>query len=72
MALWRDPDVLALDEPTHHIYADARRMLLAALHRYRGVGLLVSHDHRFLQALTTIRRHITAEGDDSRLSVSHW
>jgi ATPase subunit of ABC transporter with duplicated ATPase domains len=51
VALWRDPDVLALDEPTNHIDADARQMLLTALRRYRGVGLLVSHDRELLDEL---------------------
>ena len=48
VALWLNPDVLALDEPTNHIDGDARRLLLAALHRYQGVGLLVSHDRDLL------------------------
>ncbi|OGV73508.1 MAG: ABC transporter [Lentisphaerae bacterium RIFOXYB12_FULL_65_16] len=51
VALWRDPDVLALDEPTNHIDAAARQMLSTALHRYRGVGLLVSHDRELLDDL---------------------
>jgi macrolide transport system ATP-binding/permease protein len=50
-ALWQNPAVLALDEPTNHIDADARALLLAALHRYPGVGLLVSHDRDLLDAL---------------------
>lgn len=51
IALWQQPDVLALDEPTNHIDADARRMLLAALCNYRGIGLLVSHDRELLDSL---------------------
>lgn len=51
VALWCNPDVLALDEPTNHIDAAARTMLLAALLDYRGVGLLVSHDRELLDAL---------------------
>ncbi|MFA5203147.1 MAG: ATP-binding cassette domain-containing protein [Lentisphaeria bacterium] len=50
-ALWAAPDILALDEPTNHIDADARRMLVAALHDYHGVGLLVSHDRELLDEL---------------------
>jgi ATPase subunit of ABC transporter with duplicated ATPase domains len=49
--LWAAPEVLALDEPTNHIDADARRLLLDALQRYRGVGLLVSHDRELLDGL---------------------
>jgi len=51
LALWRRPDVLALDEPTNHLDADGRRILLAALKSFRGVGLVVSHDRDFLDAL---------------------
>ncbi len=51
VALWRNPDVLALDEPTNHIDADARRLLLGALREFRGVGLLVSHDRELLDEL---------------------
>ena len=52
-ALAADPDVLLLDEPTNHLDAEAREMLIAALNRFRGVGLVVSHDRTFLNDLTT-------------------
>jgi ATPase subunit of ABC transporter with duplicated ATPase domains len=51
VALWSAPDVLALDEPTNHVDADARRLLLDALPSFRGVGLIVSHDRGVLDAL---------------------
>lgn len=51
VALWRRPRVLAVDEPTNHIDVSARRLLAAALRRFRGVGLLVSHDRELLDAL---------------------
>lgn len=54
VALWRKPDVLALDEPTNHIDADARDLLAGALKAFRGVGLLVSHDRELLDALCTL------------------
>jgi len=47
-ALWQDPAVLAIDEPTNHIRADARALLVAAMSSYRGIGLLVSHDRELL------------------------
>ncbi len=50
-ALWLDPDVLGLDEPTNHIDAECRAVLVAALRGYRGIGLLVSHDRGLLDAL---------------------
>jgi macrolide transport system ATP-binding/permease protein len=51
VALWREPEVLALDEPTNHIDADARALLISALNEYRGIGLLVSHDREMLDSL---------------------
>ncbi len=51
VALWKQPELLALDEPTNHIDADARRLLIDNLRQFRGVGLLVSHDRELLDAL---------------------
>ncbi len=50
-ALWRNPDLLALDEPFNHLDRAARDCLCQALSAYRGVGLLVSHDREVLDAL---------------------
>lgn len=50
-ALWRRPNLLAIDEPTNHIDADARDMLIDALRGFSGVGLLVSHDRAMLDRL---------------------
>ncbi len=52
-ALWRAPALLAIDEPTNHIDSEARQLLVRALERYRGIGLLVSHDRELLDALCT-------------------
>ncbi len=51
VALWREPAVLALDEPSNHIDAEARRLLVRALKEFNGVGLLVSHDRTLLDEL---------------------
>lgn len=52
-ALWREPALLALDEPTNHIDATARQMLIDALRRFKGVAVLVSHDRELLDLLCT-------------------
>ncbi len=49
--LWLQPPVLALDEPTNHIDADARGILANALRSFEGIGLLVSHDRQLLDSL---------------------
>jgi ATPase subunit of ABC transporter with duplicated ATPase domains len=50
-ALWSDPDVLMLDEPTDHLDSEARDYLIAGLRRFRGIGIVVSHDRAMLDAL---------------------
>lgn len=50
-ALWQRPDVLVLDEPTNHIDHDARTQLARALKRFRGIGILVSHDRELIDEL---------------------
>ncbi|MGA9520107.1 MAG: ATP-binding cassette domain-containing protein, partial [Myxococcaceae bacterium] len=52
-ALAAEPEVLLLDEPTNHLDAEARELLVAALRRFRGVGVVVSHDRSLLGGLTT-------------------
>ncbi len=62
IALWRSPGLLALDEPTNHLDRPARAVLLEALRRYRGAGLLVSHDRELLDALCTQCLFVTPPG----------
>ncbi len=64
-ALARRPDVLLLDEPTNHLDTSARVLLTAALRRFRGVGIVVSHDRAFIEEIAT---H-TAFLEDGRLRV---
>ncbi len=47
------PDVLLLDEPTHHLDADAMLWLEAVLGSWPGAVMLVSHDRAFLDAVAT-------------------
>ena len=50
-ALWSAPDVLVVDEPTNHVDASTRHALFAALLKFKGVGVLISHDRELLDAL---------------------
>jgi ATPase subunit of ABC transporter with duplicated ATPase domains len=58
-ALAAEPTVLMLDEPTAHLDVEARELLIAGLERFRGVGIVVSHDRAIHDRLTshTIRVH---------------
>jgi ATPase subunit of ABC transporter with duplicated ATPase domains len=60
-ALASSPDVLVLDEPTNHLDREARELLLAALRRFGGIGVTVSHDRELLDALSTETVRVFAE-----------
>ena len=47
------PDVLLLDEPTNHLDILTIRWLEKFLEEFRGLVLMVSHDHRFLNNICT-------------------
>lgn len=47
-------NVLVMDEPTNHLDIKSKNVLKAALGKYQGTLLLVSHDRDFLQGLANI------------------
>jgi ATPase subunit of ABC transporter with duplicated ATPase domains len=47
------PDVVLLDEPTNHLDILSIRWLEKFLAQYRGLALVISHDARFLDNITT-------------------
>lgn len=49
----KDPDVLLLDEPTNHLDVPMIEQLEARLKSFNGVVLVVSHDRRFLENIST-------------------
>lgn len=51
-ALASDPDILLLDEPTNHLDLPAIEWLEAELKSLRGALIMISHDRRFLEALS--------------------
>ncbi len=48
-----EPDALLLDEPTNHLDILSIRWLEQFLESYRGVAILISHDHHFLDTVAT-------------------
>lgn len=46
-------DLLMMDEPTNHLDIDSLEWLTGFLKTYKGALLLVSHDRRFVNAVTT-------------------
>ncbi len=51
VVLWKEPELLLIDEATNHLDAVAGQMTEEALKAFRGVGLIVSHDRYLLDAL---------------------
>ena len=52
-ALWGAPHVILLDEPTNFLDRDALAALVAAIDRFRGGVVLVSHNRRFVERVCT-------------------
>ncbi len=60
--LYDPPNFLVLDEPTNHLDMATKEMLITALSQYEGAMLFVSHDRRFLAALSNRVLELTPEG----------
>ncbi len=60
--LYDPPNFLVLDEPTNHLDMGTKEMLVRALASYEGTMLFVSHDRRFLAALSNRVLELTSEG----------
>jgi ATPase subunit of ABC transporter with duplicated ATPase domains len=48
-----DPEVLLLDEPTNHLDILSIRWLEKFLQEFEGTAVVISHDHRFLDNVST-------------------
>ena len=61
-ALFANPDIMLLDEPTNNLDPQAKEALLDALTIYEGTVVLVSHDTDFVAALGPDRALMMPEG----------
>lgn len=52
-ALFCNPELLAIDEPSNHLDLNSRQILFNTLMSYYGIGILVSHDRYLLDNLCT-------------------
>lgn len=48
-----EPDILLLDEPTNHLDVEMINLIEARIKSFRGAVLLVSHDRKFLESVST-------------------
>jgi ATPase subunit of ABC transporter with duplicated ATPase domains len=60
--LYDPPNFLVLDEPTNHLDVGTKEMLVRALAGYEGTMIFVSHDRRFLSALSNRVLELGPEG----------
>jgi ATPase subunit of ABC transporter with duplicated ATPase domains len=60
--LYDPPNFLVLDEPTNHLDVATKEMIVRALAGYAGTMLFVSHDRRFLGALSNRVLELTPDG----------
>lgn len=52
-ALWNNPQILVLDEPTNFLDRDAVAMLATAIREWSGAVVMISHNMQFIEALST-------------------
>ncbi len=75
-AFAEDPDILLLDEPTNHLDITAIEQLEKRLNGYRGALLIVSHDRRFLENVSTstawLRQGVVRFLDKGYSSFLEW
>jgi len=62
LMMFDPPNFLVLDEPTNHLDIDTKAMLVKLLRNYEGTLLFVSHDRKFLSALSNRVLELTPEG----------
>ena len=62
MMLFDPPNFLVLDEPTNHLDMATKEMLVKELSRFEGTMLFVSHDRRFLGALSNRVMELSPDG----------
>ena len=75
-AFAHDPDILLLDEPTNHLDVPAIELLEEELKAFRGALLVVSHDRRFLENISTsvawLRQGVVRQMDKGYVAFEEW
>lgn len=51
VALWTNPALLVLDEPTNHVDAACGEHILEVLQTFSGIGIVISHDRCLINSL---------------------
>jgi ATP-binding cassette subfamily F protein uup len=71
-----EPDILLLDEPTNHLDIGAIEELERRVNAFKGACLVVSHDRRFLERVTTatlwLRQRKVLKSDEGFATFDAW
>ena len=63
----QDPNVVILDEPTNHLDLESIQSFNESMSNFKGIVLLTSHDHTFLQTVANRVIELTPSGIIDRL-----
>ncbi|HLK29957.1 MAG TPA: ATP-binding cassette domain-containing protein [Puia sp.] len=63
----QDPNVVILDEPTNHLDLESIQSFNEGMNTFKGIVLLTSHDHTFLQTVANRVIELTPNGIIDRL-----
>lgn len=63
----QDPNVVILDEPTNHLDLESIQSFNESMSNFKGIVLLTSHDHTFLQTVANRVIELTPAGIIDRL-----
>ena len=63
----QDPNVVILDEPTNHLDLESIQAFNESMENFRGIVLISSHDHTFLQTVANRIIELTPEGAIDKL-----
>jgi len=63
----QDPNVVVLDEPTNHLDLESIQSFNESMSNFKGIVLLTSHDHTFLQTVANRVIELTPTGIIDRL-----
>ncbi|MHA4807579.1 ABC-F family ATP-binding cassette domain-containing protein [Flavitalea flava] len=63
----QDPNVVILDEPTNHLDLESIQSFNESMSTFKGIVLLTSHDHTFLQTVANRVIELTPRGVIDRL-----
>jgi ATPase subunit of ABC transporter with duplicated ATPase domains len=63
----QDPNVVILDEPTNHLDLESIQSFNESMSNFKGIVLLTSHDHTFMQTVANRVIELTPNGTIDRL-----